>query len=151
MVLVTGRSGGVGTGRDYATIAYLLLSIIEIDTNPGSFPNTINTRVNSVITVALLGSEDFDVADVDVATLRFGPDEASPAHDLTDTWIYTDHLQDLNLDGFMDLMLHFEMEETGIACGNEIVILTGAMLNGRRFWGEDAIQTVGCGLPRHLP
>jgi hypothetical protein len=115
---------------------------VEIDIMPSS----INPRSYGVIPVALLGREDFSVADLDVTTLRFGPDEASPAHDLTDTWTYNDHMQDVNLDGFMDLMMHFLMQETGIGCGHVAATLAGNMLAGQAIEGTDSFRTVGCRL-----
>jgi hypothetical protein len=85
------------------------------------------------------------VADVDPTTLRFGPDEASPAHDLTDHWTHADHLQDRNLDGFMDLMMHFRTQESGIACGDLSATLTGNLFSGQAIEGMDTFRTVGCG------
>jgi hypothetical protein len=113
---------------------------VEIDI----MPDSINPRSSGVIPVALLGSEDFSIAEVDVATLRFGPDEASPAHDLTDTWTYNSHLQDVNLDGFMDLMTHFPMQETGIACSHVTATLSGNLVTGQAIEGTDSFRTVGC-------
>jgi hypothetical protein len=114
---------------------------------PGVSHNTvnINPRMNYVITVGLFGSQKLDVSDVDVTTLRFGPDEAAPIHDLTDLITRNDHMQDANLDGFMDLMLHFSMHDTGIACGDESARLTGNMMDGRAIEGIDSIRVVGCG------
>jgi hypothetical protein len=117
---------------------------VEIDIKPGNFPNSINPRSRGVVPVALLGSEEFDVADVDVSTLRFAPDEALPAHDLTDEWTYNEHLEDVNLDGFMDLMTHFRTQETGIQCGDTEATLTGSLLDGTPFEGNDSLVTVGC-------
>jgi hypothetical protein len=117
---------------------------VEIDIKPDGYPNSINPRGHGVIPVALLGSEDFDVADVDVTTLRVGPDRASPAHDLTDSWNYNDHLQDVNLDGFVDLVSHYRTQETGIACGQVAATLAGKLLDSRPFEGADSIRTVGC-------
>ena len=55
---------------------------VDIDIKPGSDPNSINTRSNGVVPVAILGSATFDVTTIDVTTLTFGT--ATPAHDLTD-------------------------------------------------------------------
>jgi len=145
-----GQDLAVANYRSHDVPVLLNHMIFEIDINPGVFPNTINTRLNYVVSVALLGSEVFDVADVDVTSLRFGPDEASPAHDLTDTWTYTAHLQDVNFDGFMDLIMHFPMQDTGIACGDESATLTGNMLSGKPIEGTDSIRTVGCGGRRNV-
>jgi hypothetical protein len=118
--------------------------VVEIDIKPGGYPNTINPRSRGVIPVAILGSETFDVADIDVTTLRFGPNESTCKHDLTDNWMYDEHLQDVNLDGFMDLMTHFRTRDTGIECGDEAAALTGGLVSGHRIEGSDFIRTVGC-------
>jgi hypothetical protein len=85
---------------------------------------------------------------VDVTTLRFGPWEVAPRHDLTDEWTYNDHLEDVNLDGFMDLVMHYETQETGILCGDTEATLSGELLDGRPFEGTDEIRTVGCPPPQ---
>ncbi|MDX1775704.1 MAG: hypothetical protein R3297_03925, partial [Desulfobulbales bacterium] len=97
---------------------------------PGNFPNPINTRKcgKGVIPVAALGSETFDVKTVDVTTLGFGPSEAPPAHDLTSTEVLTAHTEDINDDGFMDLLSHYRCSETGIAAGDTEACLTGATM-----------------------
>jgi hypothetical protein len=88
-----------------------------LDIKPGSYPNSINTKSNGVISVALLGTDTFDVTTVDVTTLRFGPNDALPAHDLTDLEVYAEHLQDVNYDGYTDLVSHYKTKQTGIAAG----------------------------------
>jgi hypothetical protein len=93
----------------------------EIDITP-----SINPYNRGVIPVAILGSDTFDVADVDVTSLAFGPNEARTAHNLSDTFTYNDHIQNVNLDGFTDLVTHYRTHDTGIVCGNESVTLTGA-------------------------
>jgi len=108
-------------------------------------PRSINLRSHGVIPVALLGDESLDIMDVDAPTLRLGPGEAAPAHDLTDAWTYNDHLQDVNLDGFMDLIAHFRSPETGIVCGDTEATLTGSLLNGQALAGTDHFRTVACG------
>jgi len=129
-------------GNDYEI--FLAQNVLVYNTRLEIIPDTINPRSRGVIPVALLGSEEFDVADVDVFTLRFGPDEASTAHDLTDGWIYSEHLQDVNLDGYMDLITHFKTQDTGIVCGNAEATLSGRLLDGMAFEGTDTFRTVGC-------
>ncbi len=116
---------------------------IGIDIKPGSDRNSINPKSKGVIPVAILGSSSFDVASVDVTSLAFGPDEATPAHDLTDPLVYADHLQDVNSDGFTDLVTHYRTQDTGVAKGDTEACLTGETTGGGAIWGCDAIKTVG--------
>jgi len=93
------------------------ISVTEgyLDIKPGSYPNSMTTKAkNGVIAVALLGTDTFDVATVDVTTLRFGPNDALPTHDLTDPDVYAEHLQDVNHDGYIDLVSHYRTKDTGL-------------------------------------
>jgi len=120
----------------------LPIPMVDIDIKPNSDPNSINTRSMGVVPVAILGSDTFDVTDVDVTTLMFG--NASPAHDLTDPDTYADHLQDVNDDGFDDLVSHYKQKQTGIACGDTDATLTGALLDGTPIEGTDSVNPKGC-------
>jgi hypothetical protein len=61
---------------------------VDIDIKPGSCPNSWNRESNGVLPVAILGTEDFDVTDIDVASLTIhradgtggsvGPNEGPP-------------------------------------------------------------------------
>ena len=113
-----------------------------IDIKPGSDPNSINTQSMGVVPVAILGSETFDVTEVDVTTMAFGPDGASPAHDLTDPIVYADHLQDVNGDGFIDLVTHYRQAETGLVLGDMQACIEGETSGGDLVFGCDSVNIV---------
>ena len=128
------------TGSAPLTVNWLLYrdlpEIVTIDIKPNSDPNSINPKSNGVIPVAVLGSTDFDATQVDVLTVTFGLGGASSAHD--------GHVEDVNDDGFMDMMFHFKTQETGIVCGDTEATLTGETFEDTQFTGTDTIKTVGC-------
>ena len=119
----------------------------DIDIKPGSDQNSIRPFSRELIPVALLGSDSFDVADVDVTTLAFGPDGASPAFDLTNPFVYWLSHWDVNHDGKKDLLSTYRASETGIALGDTEACLGGETRDGTPFEGCDAITTAtGCGI-----
>jgi cysteine-rich repeat protein len=113
---------------------------VVIDIKPGSDPNAINPMQMGLVPVAILGSDSFDVDDVDPDSLAFGPSGATRAHP------NGPHYDDVNEDGFTDLLAHFTVKETGIAFGDVEACLTGTIM-AVPFEACDDIKTVpACGI-----
>ena len=106
---------------------------IAIDVKPGSDGNRIDPRGSGPIRVAVLGSERFDVSQIDRASLALGPSGAATVRRI--------HVRDANRDGVPDLVARFCKRQTGIARGDTEACLTGQLLDGTRFEGCDAIRT----------
>jgi hypothetical protein len=105
---------------------------ISSDIKPGSDRNVINPSSRGVVPVAVLGSIDFFVEDIDLTTLAFGPDFAPAAGG---------RHKDVNADGFRDLVVHFRTKASGIAIGDTEACLSGETLYGTPFSGCDTIRT----------
>jgi hypothetical protein len=139
-VAVVGTVAYVGDSRSGLRIIdfgpeYAGALAVEIDIKPGSDFNSINPFSRGVVPVAIFGSEDFDVAGIDLTRLTFGIDDALPA-------IVGRRHRDVNADGFPDLLSHFRTAEIGIEIGDTEACLSGETLDGTPFSGCDTIRTV---------
>jgi hypothetical protein len=140
-IIFLAAQGSTGTFIDYQVgtdyRAPQLVVDFSIDIKPGGNPNNINLKSKGVVPVAILTDETFDAATVDPLSIAFGPDGASEAHG-------RGHIEDVDGDGDLDLVLHFRIQDTGIACGDVAASLTGETFSGTPIKGSDSINTVGC-------
>ena len=111
--------------------------VVATDIKPGSDPNSINLKSKGKIPVAILTTGDFDAQLVDPSTVQFGPGAATESHN---RW----HVKDVDEDGDLDLLFHFNTQDTGIQCGDTEATLTGMTFSGEPFTGTDAIRIVKC-------
>jgi hypothetical protein len=84
----------------------------------------------------IFGEPEFDVAEIDLTTLAFGPGGAQPAHRSGG------HFDDANADGIIDLISHFNVRDVSLDVGDELVCATGNTFDGLAFEGCDAIRTL---------
>ncbi|NIS51734.1 MAG: hypothetical protein GWN00_33020 [Aliifodinibius sp.] len=130
---------------------------VAVDIKPGSCPNPLNVNSKGVLPVAVLGTEDFDVKAIDVASIRLagiGParssyeDVAAPVSDTNGCNCITD-----GPDGFLDLTLKFEtkriVEAVGdVNDGDQVQLeLIGVLFDETPIEGADCILIRG----RHKP
>jgi hypothetical protein len=111
---------------------------INIDIKPGNDGLApINPKSRGKIPVAILSSKDFNALNADLASLTFGAtgDEASLSH-------CNPEGVDINHDGFVDLLCHFENQLAGFEKGDLEGILSGKQLDGSRFEGRSFLKIV---------
>lgn len=114
---------------------------LEVDIKPGWDVNRINPLGGGVIRVAILGTETFDIVDVDPSTLTFGPGEAQPVRPVDG------RMTDVNGDEVNDLVLHFRTQDASIALGDTEACIQGGLFDATPIEGCDEIVTVpACGL-----
>lgn len=134
--------GGFGAG--WTVTDFLAVSQLEVavDIRPGNDLNPINPVSRGVVPVAILGSEDFDVADVDATTLAFGPGAAPLAH------ANVPHVMDVNGDGFEDLLAQFAVQDAALQTGDVDACVTGELDDGTAIEGCDGVFLVraSCGI-----
>jgi len=133
---------------------------VTIDIKPQSCPNPLNVKKKGVIPVAILGTGDFDVLNIDPATVLFEgvapirwaiEDVTTPAAGGEQCDCTTD-----GPDGFDDLTLKFDAQELVAALGSvnngdelELTI-TGSLLDGTPIEGSDCVIIKAKNFGKHL-
>lgn len=109
---------------------------INIDIKPGDGTSDapINPKSKGKIPVALLSSTDFSAVTVKVNTLRFKADHPN-ASEVSPSQCGNDG-EDVNGDGVLDLVCHFDNQSAGFLTTDETGIVTGETGDGRRFEGR---------------
>lgn len=129
----------ITVGNSPADVVILSSIEIEIDIKPGSFPNSVNCRSRGTIPVAILSSSTFNASQVDKSSLTFGR-----TGDETSLSFCSPSFEDVNLDGLLDQVCHFNTQQTGFKAGDTEGILKGKTLDSTPFEGRDSVSTMFC-------
>ena len=111
---------------------------VTIDIKPGSPENTVNLGSQGVTKVAILSTLDFDATTVDALSVELADAQVKVkgnGQPLTT-------IQDVNNDGFADLVLHMETEGFELTDGDTEATLTGETLDGEAIEGTDVVRVV---------
>ncbi len=141
-----------------------LATPVAIDVKPQSCPNPLNVKSEGVLPVAILGAEDFDVTQIDPASIRVWledivgegvaplrwdwEDVATPFGHFTGKDDCMMDCNELGPDGLMDLTLKFDIQEIISALGDVengeclILYLEGLNGDGDVIYGEDVILII---------
>lgn len=130
---------------------------VPVDVKPMSCPNPLSVNKKGLLPVAILGTEIFDVTQIDPASVRL--EGVAPLR-----WAYEDvatpvepylgkedpyGCSEEGPDGYLDLTLKFDNQELvdmlgGVQDGEVLVLqLTGSLMdNGRDIIGEDVVVII---------
>jgi len=118
-----------------ASVAHNFWQIVDIDIKPGSAPNCFKIDGHGVIPVAILGSPNLDVSNVDQGTLKFGGLEVGLRGNKSPMC----GMDDADGDGHLDLVCQFQDDSSAWEAGSDEATLTGDLVNGGSIKGTDSI------------
>ncbi len=136
----SGRSWYDGVG--YSLVEFELS--ITLDIKPGPSNNTVSLNGNGTLQMAILANEEFDVLDVDIASLLFG-DPILVDGGATALGATSDKLRDLNHDGLDDLLVGFSISDLvdgGALDASSVEGRLTGLLDGTPFEAMDSIRIV---------
>jgi len=115
---------------------------VTIDIKPGSDPNCFNNDGHGVIPLAILGSADFDCTQIDPTTCTLSGLTLKIAGKSNKLMA---HIEDVNNDGFDDLVLQIEDQDGAFQVGEAEATLNGNLYEaygGTPIQGTDSICIV---------
>lgn len=149
----------VSWSASYPTSSVPPMQIVPVDIKPGFCPNPLVVSKRGVVAVAILGTDRFDVTQIDRDSIRLLEvvqpvqsnviDVATPYHlftwDASGTGIEADSCTDEGPDGKLDLVLTFEKKDIlkalgSVKAGSVLVVrLTARDKSGGSLVGQDVV------------
>lgn len=142
---------------DFAIRSTTTTAFVPVDILPNSCPNPMNLAARGMLPVAILGTAEFDVADVDPASVMlagvsasnysFG-DVATPYEPYAGKPLNQRACSTAGPDGHVDLVLMFQRPAVAAAIGavsdGDVIILelTGKLNGGTLIVGEDVVRII---------
>src|SRR5215813_3906818 len=108
---------------------------IEIDVLPGEASKFIDASL-PFVPVAILGSDDFDAATVNPATIRLADAPITKGKDRQ----LRKELRDVNEDGRIDLVAYVSIYSLHLAEGTSEALLTATTFDGRSIYGSQQVS-----------
>jgi YVTN family beta-propeller protein len=109
---------------------------VTIDIKPGEAPNPINPKARGNIPVAILSTSSFNApARVRMASPTFGRTGNEPSLNRCNS-------EDVNRDGFLDLICLFDTQAAAFQAGDTQGILKGQTVEGTPIRGTDSVLIV---------
>lgn len=148
--------------------------LIGLDIKPGSCPNSYNRNSHGVLPVALVGTDTFDVAQVDISSIQLSradgvggsvtPHEGPPGPHSVFEDVATPFdgqpcdCHELESDGLTDLSMKFKTDDVvadlqlnDLPAGDLVeLVVSGTLLDGTPFSASDCIRLVPPGTPGGL-
>jgi N-acetylneuraminic acid mutarotase len=118
---------------------------VTIDIKPGTYPNCVHIDGHGVIPVAVLGSAELDVTQLDVDTLEFAglvvkiKGNGDPQCSVEDVSGDFSNGPEGEPDGFDDLVCHFVDDPDAWSPGEGEACVTGNLVDGTPIEGCDSI------------
>lgn len=137
----TSSSQGTRTNGDYTLVITGVTSPvvhINIEIKPGSGDLApVNPKARGKIPVALLSSSEFNALDVDTTSLTFGATGYEPSLSKC-----AKAGEDVNGDGLLDMVCHFENQVAHFQPGDLEGIVRGKTADGREIEGHGLLKVV---------
>ena len=114
---------------------------VPIDIKPGSDPNSINSDATGLLPVAILGSESFDIYDIDSNTITLGGQSVAQRGSWKAPKLAVSY-EDVNDDTYVDLVVFFNILDLSLDEFTTELMLEGQLTDGTPIEGTDSVRVV---------